>query len=154
LLVDGDLRRPQVQSLFGIPGRPGVADVVAGRAAIDDAVQYVSEVGLSVIPAGRPGNPRDLLAPDRLAPILEELRGEHDIVVIDSPPLDPMVDTRSWSAVADGVLMVIRARQSKHPAVERALRALSSATIIGAVLTGADVPTERAYARYGRGTRR
>lgn len=136
LIIDGDLRRPRFEALFGIPRRPGLADVIAGRAEISEAMQYVSEVGLYVLPAGRAGNPRDLVSPQRLAPVLEEAKGHADLIILDSPPMHGGVDARAMAASVDGVLFAARAGQTRAPDLVRAMRALDRKNLIGAIVTG------------------
>ena len=108
LTVDGDLRWPRFEGVFGIPRQPGFADVLAGRAQLEESVHYISEVNLHVVPAGRPGNPRALMTSERLEATMAQMREMADLVIVDSPPLEPMVDVRSMAAVADGVFVVVR----------------------------------------------
>lgn len=146
LLVDGDMRRPRFETLFGVPSRPGLADVLAGRSDLRDAVQYISEVGLFVLPAGRSGNPRDLVSPDRLAPLMREMRQDADLIIIDSPPMGAWVDARALASAADGVLFVARSGRTRATELSRSLRTLDRDNLIGAVLTGfAGRQTERSH---------
>ena len=115
LTVDGDLRRPRFEGVFGIPRQPGFADVLAGRAQLEESVHYISEVNLHVVPAGRPGNPRTLMTSERLEATMAQMREMADLVIVDSPPLEPMVDVRSMAAVADGVLVVVRGAARLEP---------------------------------------
>lgn len=144
LLVEADMRRPRFESLFGVPSRPGLADVLAGRTELSKAVQYISEVGLSVLPGGRPGNPRDLVSPDRLAPTMREMREIADLVIVDSPSMKPWVDARSISLVVDGVIMVTRAGRTRAGELTGSLRSLDPDKLIGAVVNDLeDLPRER-----------
>lgn len=149
LIVDGDLRRPRFEALFGLPSRPGLADVIAGRAQIAEAMQYVSEVGLYVLPAGRAGNPRDLVSPERLQPVLDEAKDHVDLIFLDAPSMSGGVDARAMAASVDGVLFAARAGQTRAPELVRAMRALDRKNLIGAVVT--DVQGGRA--EHGRGDR-
>ena len=148
LLIDGDLRRPQFHALFEIPRRPGFADVLAGRCSIDDAAAFVSEIGLHVLPAGRPGNPRQLVNPDRVGKVFEAARQSYDVVIIDSPPLSAMVDSRSMAGAADGVLMVVRSGKTRLEALKRSLESMPEDNLIGAVMNGGDKDEYSAYAEY------
>lgn len=144
LLVEADLRRPRYEGLFGVPSRPGLADVLAGRSELGKAVQYISEVGLYVLPGGRPGNPRDLISPDRLAPVMREMREIADLVIFDSPSMKPWVDARSISLVVDGVMMVTRAGRTRAGELIQSLRVLDPDKLIGAVVNDLeDLPRER-----------
>ena len=134
LLVEADMRRPRFDALFGVPARPGLADVLAGRTDLSKAVQFISEVGLHVLPGGRPGNPRDLVSPDRLAPTMREMREMADLVIVDSPSMTPWVDARSISLVVDGVMMVTRSGRTRAGELVRSIRSLDANKLIGAVL--------------------
>ena len=153
LLVDGDLRRPQFHAMFEIPRRPGFADLLAGRCRIEDCTAYISEVGLHVIPAGRPGNPRQLAEPDRVSRAFDATRSAYDVIIVDSPPLSAMVDSRSMAGAADGVMVVLRAGKTGLSALKRMLDYLPADNLIGAVVNGAMRDGDAAYAEYRRSTR-
>lgn len=153
LLVDADLRRPQFHGLFEIPRRPGFADLLARRCGIEDSVAFVSEVGLHVMSAGRPGNPRHLVNPGRMQHALAAMREAYDVVIIDGPPLKGLVDSRSLAAGCDGVLMVVRAGETRLPSLKRAMDFLPTDNLIGAVVNAATTDVQSAYSQY-RKTRR
>jgi len=148
LLIDGDLRRPQFQSLFEIRQRPGLADVLARRFRSDECIAFVKEVGLHVMPAGRAGNPRQLVNPDRVERVVESLRSTYDLVILDGPALGGMVDARSFAVACDGTLMVVRSGITRARSLQRAMAELPPDRLIGAVVNGAETGTESAYTRY------
>lgn len=154
LLVDGDLRRPQFHTLFQIPRRPGLADVLSRRCRLEESTAFISEVGLHVISAGRAGSPRHLVNPDRVRQAIESMRAAFDIVIFDSPPLSGIVDSRSFAAAADGVLMVVRARETRLPSLQKAMECLSGNNLIGAVVNAATADADSAYSQYERAARR
>ncbi len=154
LVVDGDLRRPQFHTLFEIPRSPGLADVLSGRARLEESSAFVSEVGLHVMSAGRPGNPRHLVNPDRVRQALDSMRSAFDIVIFDSPPLSGLVDSRSFAAAADGVLMVVRAGETRLPSLNKAIECLPGNNLIGAVVNAATAGVDSAYSQYQRAARR
>ena len=129
LLVDGDLRRPQFHTLFQIPRRPGLADVLSRRCRLEESTAFISEVGLHVMSAGRAGSPRHLVNPDRVRQAIESMQAAFDIVIFDSPPLSGIVDSRSFAAAADGVLMVVRARETRLPSLQKAMECLFDAPL-------------------------
>ena len=153
-LVDGDLRRPQFHKVFEIPQRPGLADVLARRAPAEESVRYVPEVGLHVMPAGRAGNPRQLVNPDRVQRVIGALKDAYDLVILDGPPLTGMVDGHSFADACDGTLLVVRAGRSRLAAVQKAKEELGPERLIGAVVNGAERGIESAYSRYRRLFRR
>jgi capsular exopolysaccharide synthesis family protein len=110
LLIDGDLRTPQLAGIFKLRNEGGLSAVLAGDVELVDAVQVHGPSGLSVLPSGVSAlpNPGDLLQPLALAKVLEAARRQFEIVVIDSPPLLPYSDAALIAAEADGVVVVIR----------------------------------------------
>ena len=153
LLVDGDLRRPQHHAVFDLPRRPGFADLLAQRVEVAEAAAFVSEVNLWVMPAGRPGNPRQLANPDRVHAGLDALRGHFDLILLDAPPLAGLVDARSMAGAADGVVMVVRAGKTRFPALQRSLEFLASDNLVGTVVNAVDTGVDSAYAEYRRSAR-
>ena len=150
LLVDANMRRPRFEGLFGVPSRLGLADVLAGRAELEDSVNFVSEVGLSVLTAGRSGNPRDLASADRFEAVLQQMKRTADLVIVDAPALNTWVDARSMAAAADGVLLVTRSGKSRAPDVVRGVRSLDGGNLIGAVITGVDGQSSGRHAAHRR----
>ncbi|MFT3874817.1 MAG: polysaccharide biosynthesis tyrosine autokinase [Propioniciclava sp.] len=107
VLLDGDLRRPMVASVFGIPGEVGLTDVLAGRASIEDVAQPVGpHQKLMVVAAGRiPPNPSELLGSQRMRDLIRSLT-EEAFVIIDAPPLIPVTDASVLSHNTDGAVLV------------------------------------------------
>lgn len=154
LLIDGDLRRPQFQSLFEIRHRPGLADALARRSRPEECITFVKEVGLHVMPAGRAGSPRQLVNPDRVERVVKSLKATYDVVILDGPPLGGMVDARSFAVVCDGTLMVVRSGSTRMRSLQKAVAELPPDRLIGAVVNGAETGTESAYTRYRQAIRR
>lgn len=107
VLMDGDLRRPMVANVFGIPGDVGLTDVLAGRASISDVTQPVGPRGnLSVVAAGKiPPNPSELLGSKRMKELVQSLSASA-FVIIDAPPLIPVTDAAVLSHNTDGAILV------------------------------------------------
>jgi capsular exopolysaccharide synthesis family protein len=138
LLVDGDLRRPAIHRLFGIAETPGLSDVLMGGASIDDALVTVRDHRLTVLPSGIiPMHPAELLGSATMRRVLDMLRTRFDRILIDMPPIAPLADVTIASAVADGVLMIVRAGVTPKPAIERALSGLDMSKVLGLVLNDA-----------------
>jgi len=154
LLVDGDLRQPQFHSLFEVPQRPGLADVLARRFRPEECVTFVKEVGLHVMASGRSGNPRQLVNPDRVERVMASLKSMYDVVILDGPPLGGMVDARSFAMACDGTLLVVRSGNTRMRSLQKAMAALPPDRLIGAVVNGVDMGTESAYTRYREAVRR
>jgi capsular exopolysaccharide synthesis family protein len=150
LLIDADLRRPRVHRVFGLAGKVGLAEVIAGAAEADEAVQVTVVPNLSVLPCGRrPPNPAELLTTPRFEDVLDELREAFDYVLVDSPPLLAVSDPCSVVPRVDGVLLTIRVSKNGRPAAERARDMLAGlkANCLGVVVNG--VGKQGAMTGYG-----
>jgi capsular exopolysaccharide synthesis family protein len=151
LLVDADLRRPSIHRLFGITDTPGLSDILMGGATIDDALVAVPEHGLTILPSGGvPMHPAELLGSAPMRRMLDTLRTRFDRILIDMPPVAPLADVAIASAMADGILMIVRAGVTPRPAIERALSGLDMSKVLGLVLNDAgDTAAGYGYS-YGR----
>lgn len=155
-LLDADLRRPRASKLFHLPPSKGLVHLFKGTATLDEVVCAVPGVdNLSVLGSWSPTpNAAELIEPDSLEPILDELRRNFDFIVIDSAPVLPFAESRVISTMVDSVVLVTRAASTPKAAVARTLELLSevgSAPISSAVLNGAaaDCPDYRyQYATY------
>ena len=102
LLIDGDMRRPQLAKLFDLEGSVGLTSVLLGRVSLEEAVQEHRPSGLSVLTSGSlPPNPAELLQSHAMEQLLEKARTDFDVIVIDAPPLLPVTDA-ALIAVAGG----------------------------------------------------
>ncbi len=153
VLIDGDLRNPQVHKYFGVRRYPGLADYLTARSD-GDLSSYVRNTqiqGLKVLPAGNTTDlAGELLAKDRMKSLLEEVQSAYPDcpIIIDSPPVlatsDPLVLARE----VGGVLMVIRAGQTRREYLKKAVEILNSPKLIGVVLNGADFGMASQYYHY------
>ncbi|WP_405146792.1 polysaccharide biosynthesis tyrosine autokinase [Sphaerisporangium sp. NBC_01403] len=151
ILVDGDLRSPRIPDYLGIEGSVGLTDVLIDKARLQDVIQTWGEPSLSVLPGGQiPPNPSELLGSRGMRAVLSQLVDDHDMVIIDAPPLLPITDAAALAAICDGTLLVARYGKTRREHLVRAVETLSSinARLVGAVLNFA--PGKRsAYYGYG-----
>jgi capsular exopolysaccharide synthesis family protein len=151
LLIDADLRRPTVHQLFGVGEAPGLSDVLMGAATLDEALVAVPDHHLSVLPSGVPAtHPAELLGSAAMRRTLDTLRTRFDRVILDMPPVTPLADVQIVAAMADGLLMIVRAGVTQKPAIERALAGLDTSKVLGLVLneTGGDDGVAEGYGGY------
>jgi protein-tyrosine kinase len=140
LLVDADLRRSQVATVLGIRSKPGLADLLTGEAELKDVIRRFKSTRLTVIPGGAgPDEPTQLLASARMKHLFKLLRDNFDEVYLDLPPTLPFADSAILGALADGVLIVIRANHTPFRQVNQAIEHLAGAPVIGCVLNGAEL---------------
>jgi capsular exopolysaccharide synthesis family protein len=152
LVVDCDLRRPQVHTFFGLSNDKGFCSIFTDDLAPLDLIQRVQgEESLYVLSSGPvPPNPSELLSSRRTSEALFELKHAFDIVLVDSPPVLPVTDTVLLAAWVEGTIVVARsgATTAKHlsETVERLRRA--AAPVVGTVLNKADEDATEGYS-YG-----
>ena len=133
LLVDADLRRPNVSRTFGVEARPGLSDVLRDAATVEEAIKPGWTEGLYVLPTAVDPDASDLLV-RRFDEVVEDLKSRYEMIVVDTPPLLGVADARGLAASASGVLLVIAARQMAD-AVNEAVLALETvkAPVVGIV---------------------
>lgn len=139
ILVDCDLRRPTLNTLFDLDAEPGLTNVILGEY---DGIplQETSIENLSLLASGpKPPNPADMLGSKRIDALISELTNQADFVIFDSPPALAVTDAAVLGAKVDGVLLVIRAGKTRREHAERAKETLEKARvrIVGSTLTNA-----------------
>lgn len=152
LLLEADMRRPAAAGLLGVHSRAnGLSDLLISSDSVEGClVSAPDKPNLSVLPSGTlPPNPADLLSAGRMSEILGVLRDSADVVIVDSPPLLPVADTRVLIRMPeiDGVVVVGRAGVSQRDRVRAARRILdqSARKIYGLVVTGVKASLESDY---------
>jgi succinoglycan biosynthesis transport protein ExoP len=149
ILIDGDFRRPFLHTIFGLEQKPGLCDVLNSDAPVAEKIMEVvreSPVsGLSVITAGNcNASSWRLFEMPRMADILGELKRTYDFVIIDSPPILHLTDSRILASLADSVLLVCRAGQTRTDQATEAARLLSAdgSRLAGAILNDWNATSE------------
>jgi len=138
LLVDGDLRRPMVNKIFGMEREPGLTEVIVGEERLEEVVRGSEVKGLDVLVSGHiPPNPSELLGSVRMRRVIEEMRGLYEYVVIDSAPLMPVTDSIELSTLVDGVVLVAKHRWASIKMLKRSIEQFErvNAKVLGIVLT-------------------
>jgi receptor protein-tyrosine kinase len=148
LLVDGDLRRAEVHSCLNLPPNDGLSAALVGQDPRQFYITHPALPNLSVLPAGkRPPMPPDLLDSARMRELIAQWRQEFTQIIIDAPPVLGLSDAVILSAMADTVVMVVRAKQSRRPDLSHAMETLANvgAHLGGAVINDFDVHRLRYY---------
>jgi capsular exopolysaccharide synthesis family protein len=144
LLVDGDLRKPKLEHYLDLEASAGLTSILIGDGELAQLVQPWGQSGLDVLACGPiPPNPSELLGSAAMERFIADARTAYEIVILDTPPLLPVTDAAVTSAVADGVILVVRHGRTRREQVTDALDALASvdARVLGTVLSM--VPTNR-----------
>lgn len=140
LLVDGDLRRPQVHAKLGILNRDGLSNVLATDLEAKDAIQRSPiEENLFILTAGTlPPDPIRLLSSQKMQKLMQQWAQEFDLVILDTPPLKNVVDGRVLAGYTDGVVLVVSMRQTNRNTVMEAIADLKACNIkvLGTIANG------------------
>ena len=135
LLVDCDLRRPKIHESLCLEPKTGLAEILLGRASLDEALLSVEGMELEVLPVKmRPPNPSELLASAEMTRLIEDLSHRYDRVILDTPACLGLPDSKVVSELCDGLVMVVRADRTARQDVAAALDILDRRRVIGMVL--------------------
>ncbi|MGH9957453.1 MAG: polysaccharide biosynthesis tyrosine autokinase, partial [Pyrinomonadaceae bacterium] len=149
VIVDCDFHRPSVHTVFGLPQRPGLREYLTGTAPLDEVCHTDEESSVVVIPAGSDkASTVTVLASDRLDHFLDSLRQRFDYIILDSPPLMAVPDTRILSSKVGTTLFIVRWAKTQREVVALAIKELtrSGTPPTGAVLS---MVNAKKHARYG-----
>lgn len=134
-LVDANLRSPSLHTVLGVSQEPGLADYLSGAAG-PSLQEDCGTDGLSLLSAGAvPDNAPELLDSQRMANLIADLAAKSDHVILDTPPLLTAADAAALARFVDGVLLVVRANQSRRDQIQRAKAMLAqiNAHVLGVV---------------------
>jgi capsular exopolysaccharide synthesis family protein len=151
LLMDVDLRHPNVHRDLDSPPEYGLVEYMAGERELEEVIRHHEETGIWYLPVKRQtANPTNLLGSQKLKDLLGELRQQFDFIVLDSAPLLGVTDTKVVSRFADNVLFVMQWNTTSRDTAVNALAHMREARgeVAGIVLTQVDVAK---HAQYGYG---
>jgi capsular exopolysaccharide synthesis family protein len=151
LLVDCDLRHPSTSNFFGLKDRAGLVDCLLKDGSEADMAHIDPESGLHVLPAGaRTHHPPDLLGSERMRRLITAAAKKYDYVVIDSPPLAPVVDAAVISQLVDRVVFTIAWKRTPRDAIAQALSgALKLHKVAGVAFNMIEEKSMSQYGKYG-----
>ncbi|MGB9381302.1 GumC family protein [Candidatus Binatus sp.] len=153
LLIDADLRKPRCHRVLALENSSGLTEVLTGTCEVQDVIRTTVVDGLSFMSAGSlPPNPTELLGSERMSQVLDLIAHEHDVVIIDSPPVMPVSDALLLATFVDGVVLVVNSQKTSKHHVKMAYAKLeySRAKIFGVLLNEIDVkhPGYGHYSHY------
>ena len=153
LLIDADLRRPNVHHRFGLNGKLGLSTILSGQTTLENSVQLVAEVpGLEILASGPvPPFPTEMLASQTMSDLMRSAAEVYKYVVVDSPPVLSVTDGVLLSRQVDAVILVVRHGKSSKHVVRRGrdLLARAGAPLAGIVLNAVDLNAPEYYGYYG-----
>jgi len=150
LLIDADMRSPDIHHIFKIPNEPGLAAVLDGRSSLDDAIVTDWSDQVHLLPAGRlTMSPHKLLGGDTFPSLLRTLRARYSHIIIDTPPILSAAEALLLAKFSDGTIICTRRNYSRERQVKLAHERLvaAGAKPLGAVFNA--VPTRRYAYTYG-----
>ena len=152
LLIDADLRLSAQHAIFGIRPEYGLSSVLSGKHTLDQAVQPTSVSGLEVLPGGpQVSHPTEMLNSSMFNELLEVFCERYDQIIIDSPPVMGIADSRIIAASCDVTVLVLKAEKSTRRLSEMARDALTSvgANLLGIIINQIDASDGHPYGYYG-----
>ncbi len=155
LLIDADMRNPTIHRMFSIPVKNGLSEILAGLT--DNITVSKTDVeNLSVLTAGKiPPNPTELLSSSRMDKLLDFVKAHYDCVFIDTPPVNLVTDSTSFSSKATGYILVIKSVTTDIQEVKVTVSTLQhiNANIVGFVLNDVNAKNKRYSLYYKKGYR-
>jgi capsular exopolysaccharide synthesis family protein len=126
VLVDADLRHPVTSRFFKLERENGLVDVLLGTTTIDNVAKFYKDLNLTVIPAGSKSlNPPDVLGSERMKALMSRLKETCDYVVLDTPPVGPVVDSVVVANLADKTVFVVAWASTPRETVEMSIKQVS-----------------------------
>lgn len=159
VIIDADMRRPRLQSIFHVTARDGLSSILSSDVSEPDMLAMIEtdeESGLDVLSSGPiPPNPAELLGSDQMRRLMTALQGRYTHVVVDSPPVSSFTDGVLISTLVDGVLLVVHGGKSSRHVVRRSKQLLNDvgAKVLGVVLNNVNLQSHDYYyyqSYYGR----
>ena len=121
LLVDADLRKPELHKLFQVSQSPGLSNFLQGSIELNEVIRPTLIGNLRLIPSGDPlRGAAELFHSPRLKGMMETLASQYDMIFFDSPPVIPFTDSAILSSHVDGIILVVKARETRKEVVRRA----------------------------------
>ena len=151
IMIDCDLRKPSLHKKFRISNMVGLSDLLKGKESLKEAVHQYNDY-LDILTSGKvPPNPSEMLGSHSMENLIERLKDEYDMIIIDSAPLQAVTDAQILSRKADGTIIVVRAEKTKRDSVIQAKELLEKvdANILGVVLNGVENIRKKYYYYYG-----
>ena len=137
ILIDGNIRNPNLHERFNLELHKGLSEVIIGRFGVSDVLKKTMFPNLSVITCGDVGlNPTETFEAHRVKTLIIKLKEEFDYLIFDSPPVNAYPDAHILASLMDGVILVIHACKTRWEVAEKAKEYLEKvhANILGVVL--------------------
>jgi protein-tyrosine kinase len=150
LLIDGDLRKPTLHTLFGLSSGAGLREYIEDGTSVAPFLQKLPVKKLSLLPAGEPPpNPADLISSEKMRSLIQELRARYQdrYIIIDTSPASFVAETNTFATMVDSALLVVRSGKSEKELIQQAVENIGREKILGVVFNCSDM-NEKKYALY------
>lgn len=151
LLIDGDMRKPQMHKLFGRKNEKGLSACLSGLESLEACIQHTDYENLDLITSGAiPPNPAELLSSQAMEELLGHAAEEYAFIFIDAPPVNVVTDATLLSSQVSGVVLLVREGMTDSRAVRDALSVLefANAKVLGFVLNDVDTVKKQHHYHY------
>ena len=150
LVIDCDLRKPSIHENFLLSNEKGLTDVLFGKSDLKGVTKKIED-SLFLITAGTIlPNPAEILGSKEMENLIKELKINFDYIILDTPPILPVTDSKLLAIKADATVVVVRSEVSKSKHVSQAFKELEkvNANIIGTILNDVEMYSEKLYYDY------
>jgi protein-tyrosine kinase len=161
LLIDADMRWPQIHTRFGFPPVPGLSDYLAEGRPLSSLLLHTKVDKLTLLPAGPPpNNPSELISSERMASLLNEVTTRYPdrLIVIDAPPPAMAAETGVLAREVDGIIVVVRYGSTRREAIADLIQRMGEKKILGSIVNRVETAESRyygyKYAGYGNPKRK
>jgi exopolysaccharide/PEP-CTERM locus tyrosine autokinase len=151
LLIDCDLRRPNIHRQFGFQNVVGLSEYLADGAALEPLLLKTGIENLTILPSGKtPDNPSELLSSERMAGLLEEAASRYNdrLVILDSPPPTMTAESGALARYVDGILLVVKYGSTPKGSAKELIDKLGRKKILGAVINNFDIGFSKYRKKY------
>jgi succinoglycan biosynthesis transport protein ExoP len=152
IVVDCDLRNPSLSATLTPDAGAGITDIVSGARSLEDTIWTDSVTKLDFLPGARAplSNTSEILCKAQMKKLFDQLRATYDYVIVDLPPLAPVVDARAISALLDSFILVVEWGRTTTDVVEHALNTAPNVydSLLGVVLNKTDMKAMKRYANH------
>ncbi|PKH10270.1 MULTISPECIES: CpsD/CapB family tyrosine-protein kinase [Planomicrobium] len=148
LMIDADMRRPTLHHTFHMSNKSGLSNLLLGKGRLSDTIKMSGVKNLDLLLCGQiPGNPAELLQSAEMDILLKDLREMYDLILIDSPPLLAVADSKILANKCDGSVLVVNTGKTEKASVVKARDALvtAKAFVLGVVLNNFDLAKNHLY---------
>ncbi|MEI3369753.1 MAG: CpsD/CapB family tyrosine-protein kinase [Clostridium sp.] len=150
LIIDCDLRKPSLHRKFNVSNEEGLTDVLVGTSKLNNVMKKIDD-NLYLLTTGTlPPNPAEIIGSNTMENFLEQCKINFDYIILDTPPILPVTDSKLLAIKADATVVVVQSEVSKSKHVSQAFKELEkvNANIIGTILNDVEMYSEKLYYDY------